>query len=188
MVFSTSSTAGLWSGQKGRRERERGLWVMAWIWRSQKRLEHRESAWLWCRRENWVSWIMFNVWFLLSFSTPLCSFLPLSSIPPWISSPSSPHPSPSTWPIPFPSQENKNQLFHCVSRLCWPAGFGAGDALWCHWAGPRHLGLWGDVLPGPDLSGCPTYHSIDLSPVLYFPGQVRAEQCEERTSFETPVT
>lgn len=80
----------------------------------------------------------------------------------------------------FFSQEDKNQLFHCIPRLCGSAGLGAGDALWCHRAGSRHLDLWGDVLPGPDISRCPAHDSIDFSPVLHFFGQVRTEQCDSR--------
>lgn len=54
--------------------------------------------------------------FPLLFYPALCSF-----------------PSPFLCPSPcFHSQEDKNQLFHCLSRLRGSAGFGAGDALWCH--------------------------------------------------------
>lgn len=103
-----------------------------------------------------------------SFLFYLPSFLP--SISPNSSPHSFPHPPLATLLVPFHLQENKNQLFHCVPCLCWSAGFGAGDALWCHWAGSRHLDLWAYVLPGPDLSGCPTHNSIDFSPVLHLTG------------------
>lgn len=70
----------------------------------------------------------------------------------------------------FHSQEDKNQLFHCISRLCGSAGFGAGDALWRHRAGSGHLDLRGDVLPRPDIPRRPAHDSIDFSPVLHFSG------------------
>ena len=107
--------------------------------------------------------------------TPFSSLAPfslpfLSSLPPAFSL------------LLFHSQEDKNQLFHCISRLCGAASFCAGDALWCHWAGSRHLDLWGDVLPCPDIARCPAHDSIDFSPVLHFPGQVRAEHVPSRAS------
>lgn len=95
---------------------------------------------------------------LLLFSLLLLS-LPFSFVPP-----------PAFSLLCFHSQEDKNQLFHCISRLCGSAGFGAGDALWCHRAGSRHLDLWGDVLPRPDISRRPAHDGIDFSPVLHFSG------------------
>lgn len=88
----------------------------------------------------------------------------------------------------FHSQENKDQLFHCLSCLCGSAGLRAGDALWCHRAGSRHLDLWGDVLPGPDISRRPAHNGVDFSPVLHFSGQVRPGQYSEQGSMLATAT
>lgn len=70
------------------------------------------------------------------------------------------------------SQENKDQLLHCVACLCGPACVRPGDAVRRHWTAPAELELRRDLLPGADLTGCPADHSLHPPPLLHLSGQV----------------
>lgn len=70
------------------------------------------------------------------------------------------------------SQENKDQLLHCVAGLCGPAGVGPGDAVRGYRTAPAGLDLWRDLLPGADLAGRPADHSLHPPPLLHLSGQV----------------
>lgn len=72
-----------------------------------------------------------------------------------------------------PHQENQDQLLHRVFGVCRLASIGAGDAFRCHRAGPPALDLRRNLLPGPDLIGCPADHRVHTAPVLHRSGQVR---------------